>query len=184
MSTEAAKILLSSAAPGQFDSVAENIHKLAKSDGPWLEEATALKRQLELAEMESNASGHPLAAGLETILKDYQSKTFASKGIAAKVVLQAENGSLKIYTYAEKLDLPNFYTGYWKATWTLSASNELSGETKIHTCSYEDGNNHLTFNKSFDATPVSEEPPKDNEDATPSLEQGIVNQIINWENEV
>lgn len=183
--TEAAKTLLRSAAPGQFTAVAESIQKFAKPDGLWLEEATAEQQELQCASLESNAGGHPLAAGLEQILKNYQEQTFASKGIAAKVVLQLSDAQeLQIHTYAEKLDLPNFYTGYWKATWTLSSSNTISGETKIHTCSYEDGNNHLTFAKTFEATPVSAETPKDNEDAAPSLEQGIVNQIIKWENDV
>ncbi|CAJ1963019.1 unnamed protein product [Cylindrotheca closterium] len=190
MSTEAAKTLLRSAAPGQFDVVAEHIHKLARPEGPWLDEATAEQTALTCSNLESNAGGHPLAAGLEKILKEYQEKTFSSKGIAAKFVLQSSDGSdLQIHTYAEKLDLPNFYTGYWKATWILSSDNALSGETKIHTCSYEDGNNHLTMAKTFDPTPVTEEAPKDlpeeeAEDALTSLEQGILNQIIKWEHDV
>mmetsp|Transcript_24044 Transcript_24044/g.58843 ORF Transcript_24044/g.58843 Transcript_24044/m.58843 type:complete len:236 (-) Transcript_24044:116-823(-) len=185
MSTEAAKTLLRSAAPGQFDIVAENIHKLARPDGPWLDEATAEQTALKCSDLEGNASGHPLAAVLEQKLKDYQEQTFTSKGIAAKVVLQSNNGSdLQIHTYAEKLDLPNFYTGYWKATWILSSNNSLSGETKIHTCSYEDGNNQMTFAKSFDETPVTEEAPKDAPDDAASLEQGVVNQIQNFEQKV
>lgn len=180
MTTGAAKTLLRSAAPGHFDLVAESIHKLARPDGPWLEEAMAEYNARQCSDVETGSS-HPLAAGLEQKLKEYQEKTFASKGIAAKVVLA---GDLQIHTYAEKLDLPNFYTGYWKATWTLSSDNSLSGETKIHTCCYEDGNSHLTFAKTFDAVGVQPESPKDDPDQPPSLEQGIVNQILNWEHDV
>lgn len=187
MATEAAKTLLRSAAPGQFDAVAESIQKLANPDGSWLEEASAERAALECANLQSNASGHALSAGLEQILKQYQQKTFASKGIAAKLVLTLAGDNLQIHTYAEKLDLPNFYTGYWKATWTLSSSNALSGDIKIHTCSYEDGNNHMTFDKTFGPAPISAEAEKDEEGepmGPESLEQGVLNQIIKWEHEV
>lgn len=91
-------------------------------------------------------------------------------------------GSLIVNTYAEKLDYPNQYTGFWKATWTIQSTSSqeatISGEAQLHTCSYEDGNNQLTLKKDFPETSVSTGGGDD------SLAQGIVDQILKWENEV
>jgi hypothetical protein len=184
MSTEAAKTLLRSAAPGQFDLVAENIHKLARPEGSWLEEATSEQNALRCINMTGDASSHPLASSLQAKLKDYQEKTFTAKGVAAKVVLQSgEDDILQIHTYAEKLDLANLYTGFWKATWHFS-NNTLRGETQIRTCSYEDGNNQLIFSKAFESTTIEATSPKDEPDQAPTIEQGIVDQILKWEHDV
>jgi hypothetical protein len=184
MSTEAAKTLLRSAAPGQFDLVAENIHKLARPEGSWLEEATSEQNALRCINMTEDASSHPLASSLQAKLKDYQEKTFAAKGVAAKVVLQSgDDDILQIHTYAEKLDLANQYTGFWKATWYFS-NNTLRGEAQIRTYSYEDGNNQLTFSKAFESTTIEATSPKDQPDEAPTIEQGIVDQILKWEHDV
>lgn len=175
---------MTSAAPGQFDLVAEYIHKLAAPEGSWLEEAAADQNALRCINMTGDASSHPLASSLQEKLKDYQEKTFAAKGVTAKVVLQSgDDGSLQIHTYAEKLDDPNQYTGFWKATWVFN-NNSLSGDAQIRTCSYEDGNNQLSFSKSFDSTTVDPSSPKDQPDEAPTIEQGIVDQILKWEHEV
>eukprot|EP00980_Cylindrotheca_fusiformis_P001752 scaffold405_cov132-Cylindrotheca_fusiformis.AAC.4 len=183
MATEAAKTLLKSAAPGQFDLVAENIHKLAHPEGTWLEEATADQNLLRCIDM-ADDSTHPLATSLKAKLKEYQEKTFAAKGVAARVVLQSnDDGCLQIHTYAEKLDSANQYTGFWKATWSFN-NDSLSGDAHIRTCSYEDGNNQLTFEKSFESTSVEPTSPKDAPDEAPTIEQGIVDQILVWEHDV
>jgi hypothetical protein len=183
MATEAAKILLRSAAPGQFDVVAETIHKLARPEGTWLEEATAEYNALRCEDM-SGGSSHSLASSLQDKLSKYQEKTYCNKGVTAKVCLEDGDGNtLKVHTYAEKLDLPNQYTGYWKAAWLIDGTS-ISGEAQIRTCSYEDGNNQLTLTKSFDAVTVEPSSPKDQPDEAPTLAQGIVDQILTWEHEV
>lgn len=192
MASEAAKTLLRSTAPGQFDIVAENIQKLGRqslTDDNWLEEATAELNTFRCIGMDNDSISHPLARSLQEKLKAYQEKTFSSaKGLSTKVVLQeGESGSLLVHTYAEKLDLPNHYTGFWKAIWTITGASTdeatISGEAQLHTCSYEDGNNQLTLSKPFQATKVGKSSPKDSPDEV-SLAQGVVDQILKWEHEV
>ena len=192
MASEAAKTLLRSTAPGQFDIVAENIQKLGRqslTDDSWLEEASAELNTFRCIGMDNDSISHPLAGSLQEKLKAYQEKTFSSaKGLSTKVVLQeGESGSLLVHTYAEKLDLPNHYTGFWKATWTITGVSTdeatISGEAQLHTCSYEDGNNQLTLSKPFQPTKVGKSSPKDSPNEL-SLAQGVVDQILKWEHEV
>jgi capping protein alpha len=177
MSAEAAKALLRTAAPGQFDAVAENVQKLGQlSGGSWLTEAQLELKKFQCTEGLSNNSNHPLAAELREKMEDYQKENFLGKpGVTARVVLTSGVGDgLVVHTYAEKIDPSNKHSGNWKATWTIDkAFTEMSGHVVVHSYAYEEGNAQLKIDKEFPAVLVQQE--------SSSKAGGVVQQIMTWE---
>jgi hypothetical protein len=189
MATEAAATLVRSAAPGQFDLVAEQVQTIgAKTlSNNWLAELHAEHQSGTCQNVTENTS-HPLAATLKDKLDNYQHKTFGkSKGVTARVVLVSGESPAQIVvqSYAEKIDDHNQYTGFWKATWTIETASsdkaDICGDVQVHTCSYEDGNTQMKTHKVFDAVSVGK---KSERDEAPTLAQGIVDQIVDWEHQV
>lgn len=182
MATDAAKSILHSAAPGQFDSVAEYIQKMAKNlPSGWLDEIKAQHTKDVCIGVNQTVS-HPLAASLKDKLNAYQDDTFGCKeNVTARIALLPGGGGsneLLVMTYAEKMDPNNHYSGFWKATWTVvskdASSAEISGVVHLHTYSYEEGNTQLRTTRDFEAASITGE----------DLAQGLVDKIVEWENEV
>jgi hypothetical protein len=190
MAEAAVATLLRSAAPGQFDAVAETIAKLGTSGIPKLADVKHEHETFQCIGISSQKVTHPLAAKLKEKLKSHQETCFGSSGskVTARVALLpgASDSQFIVQTYAEKLDLANQYTGYWKATWTVTATSgdvaEVKGDVQLHTYSYEDGNIQLKTEKTFEGTLVEERENGPEEDA--SLANGILHQIIEWEHDV
>jgi hypothetical protein len=184
MSADAAKSILVSAAPGQFDTVLDNVQKLAKDTlkGNWADEIKAQIDKKKCIGLNENVS-HPLALSLKEKLKVYQEDAFGSKaGVSARIAISPGDESYQIVvsTYAEKIDTSNQYTGAWKATWVVGAEDdtmaEICGSVSLHTFSYEDGNIQLRTEREFEAMEVSA-----GEDG---LAKAVVDQITKWEHEV
>lgn len=195
MSEEAAKAILRAAAPGHFDVVAGNIQKLgnqALCKSNWLTEAQDKSKELQFADIHENDLCHSIANPLLEKLKRYQSDNFLSKpGVSARVAMtsvrnsksDADCGKLLVHTYAEKIDTSNKFSGNWKATWTIdkveSGVGEISGHVAVRSYAYEDGNVQLKITKEFPPVMVGKVSLEEDED--PSLVDGMVQQIMQWE---
>ena len=188
MSEETAKVILRTAAPGQFDAVAENIQKLGQlSDVRWLAEAQNELNEFQCKDLVDRDVEHPLATALHEKIEQYQRENFSSKpGVSARVAITRGSGKgyqLLVHTYAEKIDASNQHSGSWKATWTLdntqSDTGEISGLVIVRSYAHEDGNVQLTITKQFPAVMVGKESVEEEDE--PSLAGGIVQQIMKWE---
>jgi len=188
MSEEAAKAVLRAAAPGQFDTVAENVQKLGQlSSGKWLVEARNELKAFQCKDMQKHNIDHPIATALHEKVEQYQKENFLSKsGVSARVALTKgddNDGQILVYTYAEKVDASNQHSGSWKATWKIenleSSAGEISGQVIVHSYAYEEGNVQLKIDKEF--PPVVVGKASTNEGEEPSLVGGIVQQIMKWE---
>jgi hypothetical protein len=186
MATVAAQTILHSAAPGQFDIVAEQLQKIGAKTlkGGWLDDIKLQHHQDICMAGSSKDVNHPLALPLTVKVKAYQDETFGSKpGVTARMALspgeQDPIHQLVLTTYAEKIDTSNQFTGSWKATWTITykadESAQISGSVKLHTYSYEEGNCQLRTARDFQTTTVKSK--KD-------LPQALVDQIVAWEHDV
>jgi len=197
MANAAAKTLLDSAAPGQFDVVLESIQKLGKDTfrGNWGAELKQAQDQYKCIGIDQEVK-HPLAQSLREKLATYQEKTFGSKaGVTARVALLPgkDRNEIIIQTYAEKIDVANQYTGCWKAIWTITADGtsygttegeimlkatkaEIEGRAELHSYSYEEGNTQLQTSKVFPNFKIKV--------SKKSLATGIVEKIVEWEQEV
>lgn len=196
MADDAARILLRSAAPGQFDAVAESLQKLGKqtlsssSGSKWLTEVRDEHEKFQCIGIHQKDLKHALAEPLMTAAKQYQKEMFGSKsGVTARVALMAgtSNQQLLVHTYAEKIDAPNQHSGCWRATWTIDKVSgddacEISGNVQVNGYAYEDGNVQLKITKDFAPKKVGKASSKDGE--APSLQGGIVQQIMQWELEI
>jgi hypothetical protein len=190
MASEAAAALVRSAGPGQLDLVAENVQKLGAktlSGTAWLDDLRQEQLEFTLANKNSSTVKHALVEPLKAKLKAYQEKTFKSK-VSSRVSFTAGESpeQLIVTTYAEKLDIPNQYTGYWKSTWTIEAASaseaDITGDVQLHTLSYEDGNTQLKSQKVFDPVTVGKKAGDD--DDGPNLAEGVFQQIVDCEHEV
>jgi len=188
MSEEAAKAVLSVAAPGQFDAVAENIQKLGQlSNGNWLTEAQNELKEFQSKDTLENNFDHPIATALHEKMEQYQKDNFLSKpGVSARVALTkgyVNDNQLLVHTYAEKIDVSNQYSGNWKATWTIdkaeSSTGEISGHVIVHSYAHEEGNVQLKISKEFPPIVVGKASLDKGEE--PSLADGILQQIMKWE---
>jgi hypothetical protein len=193
---EAAKAILRAAAPGQFDDVAENIKNLGNQtisgSDSWLTEVQDDFKELQCIDdvNTSNELDHPIAKPLHEKLKQYQNDNFMSKPgvsvarIAMTTGVQNNSSQLLVHTYAEKIDTPNQYSGCWTATWTIDkvelGVGEIYGHVAVHSCAYEDGNVQLKITKEFPCITVGKAASL-KADEEPSLEDGIVQQIMKWE---
>lgn len=189
MATVAAQTILHSAAPGQFDVVAEQLQKIGVKtlkDGGWLDEIK-LQHHRDIC-MSGAGNGkdvnHPLAFTMKEKVKAYQDETFGSKpGVTARMAMAPGEEDpihqLVLTTYVEKIDSSNQFTGAWNATWTITyesdESAKISGSTKLHTYSYEEGNCQLRTARDFQTTTVESEG---------DLPQALMDQITAWEREV
>lgn len=192
--TAAASRLITSAGPGQFDLVADNVQRLgAKAlDGSgtaWLDD---LKQQQLEATLKSGGSGevnHPLVEPLKAKLQAYHEKTVvppiggnsANKKVASRIVVLPGSSAQQVIvaTYAEKIDVPNLNNGYWKSTWTVEGgsggdSATIFGTVEIRTLSHEEGNTQLKTNKKFESVTVTGS----------DLGESLFHQIVTWENEM
>ena len=187
--------LLSSAAPGQFDDIVAQIGRLGVTPG----NINDLKHEHQLAQgIGANAASisNPLAAELKEKLQGYHQRAFSGasgRGVATKKVnvrvwlLPGESSShFQICSFAEKLDLQNMQTGYWKSTWTVTNNGgntqaDLQGKIEIHTYSYEDGNTQLKTCQSFGTETIQSKPDSGDEG---TLSHGIVSKIAEWERHV
>lgn len=186
--------LLNSAAPGQFDDIVAQIGRLGVTPG----NLSALKHDHQLKEgIGANASiSNPLATELKDKLLNYHQRAFSGaggRGIATKKVnvrvwlLPGESSSqFQICSFAEKLDLQNMQTGFWKSTWTVTTNSsdnqaDLQGTIEIHTYSYEDGNTQVKTTQSFGVETIQSKPDS-GEDG--SLALCIVFKIAEWERHV
>lgn len=185
MATKAAQTILHSAAPGQFDVVAEQLQKIGAKTlpGGWLDEIK-LQYHQDICMGGGKDVNHPLALPLKQKVKAYQDETFGSKpGVTARMALQPGEEDpihqLVLTTYAEKVDTSNQFTGAWTATWTITyesdESAQISGSVKLHTYSYEEGNCQLRTVRDFETTTVESEG---------DLPQALVDQIVAWEHDV
>jgi len=195
MADAAAAQVLHSAAPGQFDDIVQQLGKMGAQFG----NLDTLKHELQLSQgIGANASiSNPLATELRDKLLNYQQKAFSGAGGRGSIVkkvnarvwlLPGESPSqFQIVSFAEKLDLTNLQTGYWKSTWTITSTSgakaEVKGTMELHTYTFEDGNTQMQLSHSFDGDIVKE---MENERAEqpPSLANGVLFKIIEWEHEV
>lgn len=192
MSEEAARTVLRSAAPGQFDAVAESVQQFGQkalaSNITWLTEVENELKEFRCEEgvLEKNTE-HPTAKALHELMEDYQQTNFLSKpGITARMALtkgDGEKSELLVHTYAEKIDTPNQYAGNWKATWTIhqteKSMSKISGDVVVQSYAHEDGNVQLRIHKKFPPVVVGKASPKEGEEA--SVAGGIVQEITKWE---
>jgi hypothetical protein len=189
MATVAAQTILHSAAPGQFDVVAEQLQKIGAKTlkGAWLDDIKLQHHQdICMAGGAGNSKdvNHPLALSMKEKVKAYQDETFGSKpGVTARMTLSPGKEDpihqLVLTTYAEKIDTSNQRTGAWNATWTITyesdESAQISGSVKLHTYSYEEGNCQLRTARDFGSkTVVSQE----------DLPSALMDQIVAWEHEI
>jgi len=84
-------------------------------------------------------------AALSTALTTYLSTAFKPNKYAA-AVYGADNGTVTLCISAKNVNLGNFWTGSWRAVYTLNVlqqSTELKGNVKIDVHYFEDGNVQL-----------------------------------------
>ncbi len=197
MADDAARTILRSAAPGQFDAVAESIQKLGKQalsasgSSKWLTEVQDEQRKFQCIGIHQKDLKHALAEPLMGSLKQYQKDNFGTKsGVTARVAMAAGGSGgqqLLVHTYAGKIDASNQHSGCWRATWTIDkvSSNdacEISGHVQVHSYAHEEGNVQLKITRDFVPVKVIKAAAKGGQ--TPTLEQGIVQQIMQWELEI
>jgi hypothetical protein len=189
MATVAAQTILHSAAPGQFDVVAEQLQKIGAKTlkgGGWLEDMKMQHNEDICMSGAGNGKdvNHPLALSMKEKIKAYQAETFGSKpGVTARMALAPGEEDpihqLVLNTYVEKIDTPNQFTGSWNATWVITyesdESAQISGSSKLHTYSYEEGNCQLRTARDFQTMTVESEG---------DLPQALMDQIVAWEHEV
>lgn len=192
MSEEAAKFVVRAAAPGQSDAVAENVQKLGQcalsADSNWMTEVQKESREFQCVDTGvhlDELADHFLAKPLHEKIEQYQKDNFLSKpGVSARVALtKGDDDQLLVHTYAEKIDASNQYSANWKATWTVEkvelGVGDISGRVAVHSCAHEDGNIQLKIEKEFPPIVVGKVSLKEGEE--PSLANGMVQQIMNWE---
>eukprot|EP00531_Pseudo-nitzschia_arenysensis_P008043 CAMPEP_0116141722 /NCGR_PEP_ID=MMETSP0329-20121206/14529_1 /TAXON_ID=697910 /ORGANISM="Pseudo-nitzschia arenysensis, Strain B593" /LENGTH=239 /DNA_ID=CAMNT_0003636915 /DNA_START=120 /DNA_END=839 /DNA_ORIENTATION=- len=173
----AAKTILSAAAPGQFDSVAQHLQTLGCS-GNFVGEAQKELWDFECKTMQ-NSLDHPMAKALHESMQEYQKKNFSKPNIEAKVFVTSSStggsDSLTVHSYAERIDAVNQHSGCWKATWNIntlgSGQAEISGKVYVKSYAYEEGNIQLKIDKEFPATTVKGS----------DLVGALVQQITSWE---
>ncbi len=178
----AAKTILTAAAPGQFDSVAQQLQTLGCS-GDFVGEAQKELWDFECKTMQ-NSFDHPMAKALHESMQDYQKENFGKPNISAKVFVTTSSSSadsLIVHSYAERIDAVNEYSGCWKATWSIDATSsstsgraEISGNVFVKSYAYEEGNVQLKIEKEFPATTVQGSGDDD-------LVAALVQQITSWE---
>lgn len=185
MSQKAAKAVLTAAAPGQFDILAEHVQKFGQfSDGNWMAGA---RNEIHEFQNRGNTFDHPIANTLHEKMEEYQKENFLSKpGVTARVfVTEAESNKnqLIVHTYTEKIDSSNQHSGNWKAEWIVDSaeitSSEVSGHVIVRSYVHEDGNVQLKIKKEFPRITVGTASLNEGEAA--SLASGIVQQIMKSE---
>jgi hypothetical protein len=209
---EAVQLILRASAPGHLDAVADGLKQISPEsfstdhNGAVLDEIKEEQEKFQCLAQQQKQQGddipnnHPLAVPLAAKLEQYQLQNFGGKqGVTARMVMTSENDNdnssgsynkkLVIHTYAEKMDVPNRISGYWKATWTidLNAANdsaEVSGRVQIHSYAYEEGNTQVKVDQKFDTKTITQiTQQKDGNDPS-SLVQPILKQITSWESDV
>lgn len=181
MAEEARTILLQCSAPGEFDTVAEKLSKLASPQvlsGPWL---TEIKKEhdLETCVTGNESVSHPLAGPIKEKLKAHQDEAFGSKkSVTYRMTINAGDDSdgFIVKTYAEKIDTSNQFSGSWKATWMISGDatqGDIIGEIKIHTYSHEEGNVQLKTVRNFEDSVSGDD-----------VAQKLMDKIKEWDHEV
>lgn len=195
MADVAAAQILHSAAPGQFDDIVQQLGRMGASFG----NLDTLKHEWQLSQgIGANASvSNPLAADLKEKLLRYQQKAFSGAGGRGSIVKKANArvwvlpgdspSQFQVVSFAEKIDGNNLQTGYWKSTWTITSTSgaeaEVKGTVELHTYSFEEGNTQMQLVHSFDGE-IVEEMENEMVEEEPSLANGVLFKIIQWEHEV
>ena len=192
MSVEAPiRTVLSAAAPGHLDAVADSLSKLAPSSfsksGASVLDAIKAEQKTFQCQENGNHPNHPLAEALTAKMKQHQQNNFAGKqGVTSRVAMTGDASQLVIHTYAEKMDHQNQLSGYWKATWiianTTDSSTDIEGRVQIHSFSAEEGNAQTKLDKNFESKTVTKTALKKGDE--PTLVQAVMKQIQEWESEV
>ncbi|KAL3804754.1 hypothetical protein ACHAW5_007987 [Stephanodiscus triporus] len=192
------RILLASP-PGQFDVILEDLRSIVPK--PTLLEpnfVAALRSEWEEATGRSAmAAGGDAGSGsgyaecyitsLSKAMDEYISSNFSSPGVRAAHNVTAstvdDTPTLKIATYAERIDLQNQQVGSWKGCYTICpSSGSLHGEIYVWAHTYENGGNvQLMSNISLDATIAMTCLPSDGSDKRSSWASAVTRQIGSWE---
>ncbi len=195
MADAAAAQILQSAAPGQFDDIVAQLGRLGASFGNLEILKQAHQHAQGIGSTTNSSLSNPLATELKDKLLKYHQRAFSgvtgrggnsTKKVTIRVWLLpgASDSQFQICSFAEKLDLQNMQTGFWKSTWTVTTTTktqaELQGSIEVHTYSYEDGNTQLQLSKTFSPEIVQEM--KSDQDV--SLANGITFKIADWEHQV
>ncbi|KAG7360211.1 F-actin capping protein alpha subunit [Nitzschia inconspicua] len=231
MADGAIHTILRAAAPGHLDAVADHLQTIApksftKSNSSVLEEIQTEQKQFRIvdpgtstttttttATTTTTSNHHPLVGPLTAKLQQYQQQNFAGKqGVTYRMSITNNNNNNKdtdlvvIHTYAEKMDVPNRISGYWKATWTVqNVTNDtvdMTGRVQVHSYAYEEGNAQVKLDKEFPNQTLStvvavpskqqqQQQQQKNDDDEPTTTtttlmtvQAIMKQITAWELEV
>lgn len=202
----AAEQLLKSAAPGQFEEVAQQLQTLLLRTGNQVpKNYEGLKQEWQLSQgvgvHKTDASiRNPLAPTVREKLVKYQKKAYGGGGhrfsttggrkVSARVWLlpgEETPSDFRVLSYATKIDPNNLQTGHWKSTWTIHTIGprevELEGTIEIHTYTYEDGNTQLEFEKDFGPVLVeplvAASPEDDDEDNEEERKPSLADGILN-----
>lgn len=196
MTDAAATQILRSVAPGQFDDVVAQLGRLGATYGNL--DSLKLEHQhfqgIGVNDTSTSTSTSGLAIELKEKLLKYHQRAFSgasgrssgTKKVTVRVWLLpgASASQFQICSFAEKVDMQNMQTAYWKSSWTVTIISdtkaELSGSIEVHTYSYEDGNTQLQLSKPFAAESINET--KGDQDS--SLTNGLVFKIAEWEHQV
>ncbi|KAG7350567.1 F-actin capping protein alpha subunit [Nitzschia inconspicua] len=229
MADGAIHTILRAAAPGHLDAVADHLQTIAprsftKSNSSVLEEIQTEQKQFRIvdpgtattaATTATTSNHHRLVGPLTAKLQQYQQQNFAGKqGVTYRMSITNNDNNdnndnhndtdlVVIHTYAEKMDVPNRISGYWKATWTVQnvtdGTVDMTGRVQLHSYAYEEGNAQVKLDKEFPKQTLSTVVPlkqrqqqKNNDDddsepttaATLMTVQAILKQITAWESEV
>jgi hypothetical protein len=187
--------ILSAAAPGHLDAVADSLSKLASNSFSKSGGSVSADIKDELTKFQCNKSSettpdHPLAGEMAEKMQRHQQNNFAGKqGVTSRVsIADGDAGGLIIHTYAEKLDPQNQLSGYWRATWTIGNTNmdagstDIAGRVQIHSFSAEEGNAQVKLDKVFANKMIAKTALQNGDE--PTLVHAVMKQIQEWEMEI
>jgi hypothetical protein len=187
-------ILLASP-PGQFDLVLEDLQSIAPKSMPDADVVSALRAEWATANgqaiVETSAADNTsdesdgFICALRKAMDDYVSLKFSSPGVRAahQVKQDGDATTIKITTYAARIDLPNHNAGSWNACYTVRpSSGRASGSVSITAHTFENaGNVQLHSNICLDETNTECITSNDDSDKQLSWAKSIVKQIQAWE---
>mmetsp|Transcript_2461 Transcript_2461/g.3759 ORF Transcript_2461/g.3759 Transcript_2461/m.3759 type:complete len:230 (+) Transcript_2461:88-777(+) len=173
--------LLSVSPPGQVDKLAKEFSSLGLNISS--EGIERIKQEASITE--SSIVDHPLAQAIQKELQIYRDEHYASLDHYYLTITQPKgtsNGNiLKLVTYAERVDEPNYYSGSWRGEWTIEIPPSdddtltLEGSVQIHIYCHENCNVQLETKKTCSKTTVRN---------NYSVAKSIKNKIASFESEV
>jgi hypothetical protein len=145
--------LLSSAPPGQLDSLVEDLSTLMTVPSELVEKIK------ENAAVSVEISNHPFAQSLGEELKSHQQEYYSHLDYKFSITGDDEESNFKLTTYAERIDTKNYHAGSWRGDWQIDMTSEnsavLTGSIHIHVYCHEDCNVQLETNKKYDAIQIT-----------------------------